>query len=46
MAMNGQNSLGEFYSTRSLHQHADSWLDGDDRLHIDTDEARVIIDPQ
>lgn len=37
---------GRFYSTRSLHQHADSWLDDDDRLHIDTDEARVIIDPQ
>ena len=37
---------GRFYSTRSLHQHADAWLDDDDRLHIDTDEARVIIDPQ
>ena len=36
---------GPFYSTRSLQQHADSWID-DDRLHLDTDDARVIIDPQ
>jgi hypothetical protein len=57
MATNAQNSLGKssyqrsatmarFYSTRLFHQHADSWLDDDDRLHIDTDEARVIIDPR
>ena len=37
---------GRYYSARSLHQHADSWLDDDDRLHIDTDETRLIIDPR
>jgi hypothetical protein len=37
---------GQFYTTRSLHQHAESWIDDDDRPHIDTDETRVIIDPQ
>lgn len=37
---------GHFYTARSLHQHADSWIDDDDRLHIDTDETRVVIDPR
>ena len=37
---------GRFYSTRSLHQHAESWIDDDDRLHIDTDETRLIADPR
>lgn len=37
---------GRFYSTRSLHQHADSWLDDDDRLHVDTGETREVIDPR
>lgn len=37
---------GPFYSTRSLHQNAESWIDDDDRLHINTEDARVIIDPQ
>jgi hypothetical protein len=37
---------GRFYSTRSLHQHAESCIDDDDRLHIDTNETRVIIDPR
>jgi hypothetical protein len=37
---------GHFYTVRSLHQHADSWIDDDDRLHIDTDETRVVIDPR
>lgn len=37
---------GRFFSSRSLHQHADSWTDDSDRLHIDTDESRVIIDPR
>ena len=37
---------GPFYSSRSLQQHADSRIDDDDRLHIDTDDSRVIIDPQ
>ena len=37
---------GRFYTVRSLHQHADSWIDDEDRLHIDTDETRVIIDPR
>jgi hypothetical protein len=36
---------GWFYQSRSLHQHADSWIDEDDRLHIDTGETRVIVDP-
>ena len=39
-------TVGRFYSSRSLHQHADSWIDDDDRLHIDTGETRVIIDPR
>jgi hypothetical protein len=38
-------SEGRFYSTRSLHQHADSRIDDTDRLLIDTDETRVTIDP-
>lgn len=37
---------GRFYSARSLHQHAESWIDDDDRLHIDTGETRVIVDPR
>ena len=37
---------GRFYSTRSLHQHADSRIDDADRLLIDTDETRVTIDPR
>jgi hypothetical protein len=37
---------GPFYTARSLHQHADSWIDDDDRLHIDTDDTRLIIDPR
>lgn len=37
---------GRFYSTRSLHQEADSWIDENDRLHINTDDARGIIDPR
>lgn len=37
---------GRFYESRSLHQHADSWIDEDDRLHIDTGETRVIVDPR
>lgn len=37
---------GRFYSARSLHQHAEAWIDDDDRLHIDTEDTRVIIDPR
>lgn len=37
---------GRFYSTRSLHQHAESWIDDDDRLHIDTEDTRIAIDPR
>lgn len=37
---------GRFYQSRSLHQHADSWIDEDDRLHIDTGETRVIVNPR
>lgn len=37
---------GPFYSSRSLYQHAEAWIDDSDRLHIDTDETRVIIDPR
>jgi hypothetical protein len=37
---------GQFYSTRSLHQHTDAWIDDDDRLHIDTDQTREVVDPQ
>jgi hypothetical protein len=37
---------GRFYSARSLHQHAESWIDGNDRLHVDTGETRVIVDPR
>jgi hypothetical protein len=39
-------SEGRFYSTRSLHQHADAWIDDDDRLHIDTGETREVVDPR
>jgi hypothetical protein len=37
---------GRFFTARSLHQHAESWIDDDDRRHIDTDETRVIVDPR
>ena len=37
---------GQFYSTRSLHQRAESWIDEDDRLHINTEDARVATDPR
>ena len=36
---------GRFYQSRSLHQRADSWIDDDDCLHVDTGETRVIVDP-
>lgn len=36
---------GLFYQLRSMNQHADSWIDDDDRLHVDTDDARLIGDP-
>jgi hypothetical protein len=39
-------TVGRFYSTRSLHQHAGSRIDDDDRLHVDTDETHVVIDPR
>jgi hypothetical protein len=39
-------TTGRFYRSRSLHQHADSWIDDSDRLHIDTAETRVVIDPR
>jgi hypothetical protein len=29
---------GRFYSTRLLHQHAESWIDDEDHLHIDTEK--------
>lgn len=35
---------GGFFSTRSIVQHADAWID-DDRLHVDVEDARVIVDP-
>ena len=37
---------GSFYVTRSFQQHTDSWIDEDDRLHIDTGDSRAIIDPR
>lgn len=37
---------GRFYTNRSLHQHVESWVDDDDRFHIDTEDARLIIDPR
>ena len=37
---------GLFYTIDSLHQHADSWIDDQDRLHIDTGDTRVVIDPR
>lgn len=37
---------GQFFTTRSLHQHAESWIDDDERLHIDTGDMRLIVDPR
>ena len=37
---------GRFYRSRSVHQHADARIDADDRLQIDTTEARVVVDPR
>jgi DNA-binding helix-hairpin-helix protein with protein kinase domain len=37
---------GQLYSTRSLHQHAESWIDEYDRLHINTEDARIVVDPR
>jgi hypothetical protein len=37
---------GQLYSTRSLHQHAESWIDEYDRLHINTEDARIVADPR
>lgn len=37
---------GRFYSARSLHQNAESWIDDHDRLHIDTEDTRLVIDPR
>lgn len=37
---------GRFYSTRSLHQNAEAWIGDDDRLHIDTEDTRIAIDPR
>lgn len=36
---------GQFYTTRSIQQHADSWIDDEDRLTIDTSETRIVVDP-
>lgn len=36
---------GQFYTSRSFQQHANSWIDENDRLTIDTDQARATIDP-
>lgn len=36
---------GVFYQTRSLHQNAESQIDDDDRLHINTDDVRLVVDP-
>lgn len=38
-------TMGIFYSTRSMNQHADSWIDEEDKLHIDTEDARLIVNP-
>lgn len=37
---------GRFYSTRSIVQNADAWIDDDDRLHVDAGDTRVIVDPR
>ena len=37
---------GRFYSTRSILQNAESWIDDRDRLHVDAGDARVIVDPR
>lgn len=37
---------GPFYSARSVLQHAESWIDDRDRLHIDTDDTRLVVDPR
>ena len=37
---------GQFYSTRSLHQRAESWIDENDRLHINTEDVRIVVDPR
>ena len=37
---------GRFYSTRSIVQNADSWIDDHDRLHVDAGDTRVIVDPR
>lgn len=36
----------QFYPTHLLHRHAESWIDEDDRSHINTEDARVAIDPR
>lgn len=36
---------GRFYLTTSIHQTTESWIDVEDRLHIDTDDVRVVVDP-
>lgn len=37
---------GLFYTTRSMNQHSDSWIDDDDQLQIDTADARLTVDPR
>lgn len=37
---------GVFFESRTIHQRAGSWIDDDDRLHIDTEDSRLVIDPR
>lgn len=37
---------GRFYRIESALQHADSWIDDHDRLTVDTDDSRVVVDPR
>lgn len=37
---------GRFYLTTSIHQSKSSWIDDEDRLHIDDEDVRVVVDPR
>lgn len=40
------HTQGQFYSTLSIHQHTDARIDADDRLHIETADAHLIVEPR
>lgn len=37
---------GRFFVTHSIHERAEPEIDDDDRLHIETPNGRIVVDPR